>query len=97
MPKTYLIGHLAVSDAATYKAYSTAVPDIVKSHGGQYLVRGGQSRNVEGTTGGDRHVVMVFPDRQAAEDFYSSAAYQAILPIRLKSSKGSILLVDGLD
>ena len=38
-----------------------------------------------------------FPSRAAAESWYGSPEYQKLLPVRLSSSSGSFLIVDGVD
>jgi len=42
-------------------------------------------------------VVLAWPDRAAAERWYNSPEYQAILPIRLANSTGVMTIVDGCD
>jgi len=40
--------------------------------------------------------VIEFPDRAAAEGWYHSPAYQAIVHLRRDNSDGSIFLIDGV-
>ncbi|MHB8272682.1 DUF1330 domain-containing protein [Bradyrhizobium sp.] len=42
-----------------------------------------------------RLVIIEFPSRAAAEDWYKSAEYRRILSLRLKSSAGNLIIVDG--
>jgi Domain of unknown function (DUF1330) len=50
----------------------------------------------EGTSPG--HVIIIeFPDRVHAAQWYESPAYQAILPLRTDNSVGTVLLIDGVD
>lgn len=44
----------------------------------------------------DRHVIIEFPDRQSALDWYGSADYRRILPIALSASHRDIVIVDGI-
>ena len=46
---------------------------------------------------GERHVVIRFPDRASAEGWYKSDQYQKILPIRQANSKGTLMIIDGVD
>jgi hypothetical protein len=39
-----------------------------------------------------RFVVVEFPSREAAEAWYRSPAYQKILPLRLKSCTGNLVI-----
>ncbi len=93
----YTVGHITVNDMDAYKNYAAQVPATIADHGGRYLVRGGHATDVEGQMPGDRHVVVVWPDRATAEGWYNSAEYQAILPIRLGASTGVMTIVDGFD
>ena len=42
-----------------------------------------------------RLVIIEFPSRSAAEDWYKSAEYQKIISLRLKSTVGNLIIVDG--
>ena len=93
----YTVGHITVTNMDGYKEYATQVPATIAAHGGEYLVRGGHATDVEGQMPGDRHVVLRFKDRAAAEGWYNSPEYQAILPIRLANSEGVMTIVDGYE
>jgi uncharacterized protein (DUF1330 family) len=43
-----------------------------------------------------RFVIIEFHSRQAAEGWYRSPEYQKILPLRLKSGTGNLIIVDGV-
>jgi uncharacterized protein (DUF1330 family) len=95
MTKAYVIGQITVTNPEGYAYYASQVPGTIEAAGGHYLVRGGQMTQLEGQSQGNRHVVLEFPSRKAAEAWYHGVAYQAILPHRLQNSIGSLLLVDG--
>jgi uncharacterized protein (DUF1330 family) len=40
-------------------------------------------------------VIVELPSRVAAEDWYKSAEYRKIISLRLKSSAGNLIIVDG--
>ena len=73
------------------------MPGTLAKHGGKYLIRGGNSTQMEGTEQGTRKVVIEFPSREAAEAWYHSPEYQAILPHRKANSEGHIAIVDGFE
>ncbi|QEW26835.1 hypothetical protein RIdsm_02641 [Roseovarius indicus] len=58
-------------------------------------MKGGAQEGLEGNCP-DRHVIIEFPDRATALDWYNSDAYQRILPIALSSSERDIVVVDGI-
>ena len=58
-------------------AYAKSVAALVPKFGGQYLVRGGPVRVVEGEWLNRMRIVLTaFPSLQAATDFWYSEAYQ---------------------
>jgi uncharacterized protein (DUF1330 family) len=63
---------------------------------GHFIVHGGPNEVKEGRDPGT-FIVIEFPDRAAAEGWYTSAAYQAILPLRTGNSHGTVFLSDGVD
>ncbi|GCE06628.1 DUF1330 domain-containing protein [Dictyobacter aurantiacus] len=60
---------------------------------GHFLVHGGEFKKLEGDWTGDL-IIIEFPDRQHAQAWYSSEAYQKILPFRLSNTKGDVILID---
>lgn len=95
MRKAYLIGHITITNPQGYAVYSTQVPATLAAFGGKYLVRGGESTVLENTPLADRSVVIEFPSRAAAESWYHSEAYQAIIQHRLDNATGTLMLIDG--
>lgn len=86
MAKVYMIGTITITNPEGYKPYAAEAPKTVAAAGGKYLVRGGAATLLEGKQLGERHVVVEFPSRAAAEGWYNSSAYQAILPHRQNNS-----------
>ena len=97
MTKAYIVGHITVTHPEGYAQYARQVPDTIHRHGGRYIVRGGASTLLEGTQPGERHVVLEFPSLQAAQTWYRSPEYQAILALRQDNSTGQLMLVEGYD
>jgi uncharacterized protein (DUF1330 family) len=86
MPKGYFFGEFEITDPAAYEVYGVKVPDIISAHGGWILVRGGEPQSLDGTMPQRRFIIVEFDSPQAARTFYSSEAYQAVLPFRLNAS-----------
>jgi len=91
----YLIGRITVTDPETYQTYARQTVALAEAYGGRFLVKGGSQTVLEGETP-DRHVIVEFPDRQTALDWYNSAAYRRILPLALSASDRDIVIVDGI-
>ena len=92
----YLIAHIEVTNPQAFEAYRAAVPAVIASFGGRYLIRGGKVEIKEGTWEIPRLVVLEFPSVDKAHEFYNSPAYQEILPLRLAASAGSVAIVEGV-
>ncbi|MDW3204469.1 MAG: DUF1330 domain-containing protein [Alphaproteobacteria bacterium] len=73
--------------------YLRRIDDTMEPFGGRYLVHGGPKAVLEGDWPGDV-VILEFPDRTSAEDWYASDAYRAIRPLRTENSKGDVILID---
>jgi len=94
MPKGYIIGHVTLKDPAVYPEYVQRNTPILKGHGANYLVRGGKSETVEGNSF-ERHVVIEFPNFEAAKAAYYDPEYQEVAEIRRASAESVIILVEG--
>jgi len=92
----YVVVQESVKDEATFAAYRKEVMPTIAAHGGRFIVRGGAMTVLEGEWTLPRLIILEFPSREAAEAWYRSPAYQKILPIRLKSCTGNLVIVDGV-
>jgi uncharacterized protein (DUF1330 family) len=95
--KAYLVGQITVTNPEGYALYQQHVPKTISDFGGRYLVRGGASTQIEGSSHGERNVVLEFPSRAQAEAWYNSEAYQSILQHRKNNSTGHLVMVDGYE
>ena len=95
MPKSYVIGHVTVTDPEAYKAYAMRNDELLPKFGGKFLVRGGTAETVEGATK-ERHVILEFETVDGARTFYNSPEYQENMKIRLANSTGDIVIVEGV-
>lgn len=91
----YIIAQVQVADAEGYVEYASQTVAIAEKFGGNFLAKGGACEWLEGS-GSDRNVIIEFPDVAAAKQFYTSAEYQAILPIAKRHSSRDMVLVEGV-
>lgn len=75
--------------------YLQRIDATLAEYGGRFLIHGGDLTAVEGEWGGDL-VVIAFPDRVTAQQWYRSPGYQAILPLRTRNSFSMAAIVDGV-
>jgi uncharacterized protein (DUF1330 family) len=94
----YVISEVEILDEAPAQRYRELAAASIEAHGGRYLARGAIPTVLEGDAAkGKRIVVVVFPDRDAAERWYRSDEYAAALEIRATALDRRLLLVDGVD
>jgi uncharacterized protein (DUF1330 family) len=92
--KAYVIAVDTVHDAAMMAEYGKVVTATVTQFEGKFLVPGGNHTVLEGEWQ-PRTVILEFPSREAAEAWYKSEAYQSIIGLRLNSSRGNLVILDG--
>lgn len=95
--RAYVIVQETIKDQKMFDDYRKDVAATITASGGHFVVRGGNLTVVEGEWPHQRTVIIEFPSRTAAEGWYRSPAYQMLLPLRLGSSVGNFVIVDGAD
>jgi uncharacterized protein (DUF1330 family) len=94
--QAYAIAHLR--EAAPHPEIAEYIERITATlapHGGRFLVHATQHEVKEGSWPG--HVVVIgFPSMTKARDWWDSAAYQEIAPLRSRHIAGDIILVPGV-
>jgi len=93
--KAYVIAVETIHDEAKFAQYRQQVMATLAPFGATFVVRGGALTVLEGDWPHRRTVVIEFPSRAAAEGWYASPAYQAVIGLRTQSSTGSLIIVDG--
>ena len=95
MPAYFIVDN-EVTDPAGFEEYRKQVPSTVERYGGKFLVRGGQVQTLEGDWRPKRVVVTEFPSIAQARRWYDSEEYRALKALRLRTARGSVVLVEGL-
>ncbi|HEY2119082.1 MAG TPA: DUF1330 domain-containing protein [Candidatus Acidoferrum sp.] len=91
----YMIVNVDVKDPAVYEDYKTKVPALIRKHGGEYLVRGGQFVILEGDWKPNRLVILRFPDIASVQAFFLDPEYQPLKALRHQVSNADIVAVEG--
>ena len=95
---TYLINHLRIPADVPNEdglSYLEQVEATVEPFGGKWLAQGAPDEVLEGAWPGSV-VLMEFPDREAADSWYHSGAYQRIVHLRVGSSIADLIFIDSL-
>jgi uncharacterized protein (DUF1330 family) len=87
-----VIFQYSVLDPAKAAEYGRRALQIVAARGGAPLLLGALT-TLHGTAPADRGAVFSFHDRSAAEAWYESSDYQALLPLRAEAMRCSVSLV----
>lgn len=91
----YILAEIDVKNPEPYQEYIAAVTPMVSKFGGAYIVRAGKNETREGTPPSGRLVILKFPSFEAAKNFYDSAEYQAIAPLRTENAVSRIIVLEG--
>ena len=89
----YVSVHATVNDPEKQQEYGAAAGPIVEAHGGKIVCRG-PAEILHGESAHQIMVVLEFPDKQSAIDWYNSADYQAIIPTR-DAAMDSVFILGG--
>ena len=76
--------------------YLERIDATLAPYDGHFIVHGGEPEVLEGQNPGTL-IVIEFPDRSRASDWYASDAYQQILPLRTENTVSNAFLIDGVD
>jgi uncharacterized protein (DUF1330 family) len=93
--KAYIIVDVTITDAILYEDYKKLTPASLVPYDGKFVVRGGQTETLEGQWQPGRLVVLEFPSKQKAKDWWSSAGYAPAKTIRQAASTTQMILVEG--
>ncbi len=86
MSEAYVVGHITVRDTAKWDEYRARVPQTLEPWGGELVFRGTRVALLAGECTHPDIVVIRFATVAAAEGWFSSVAYQALIPIRLQAA-----------
>lgn len=90
----YVIAQMQVHDIEKYREYASKVMATIAAYEGKLLAADTVDVR-EGTQPYPRTVIGEFPTADAARAWYESPDYQAILPLRLGSTTGTLYIVEG--
>ena len=92
----YVVVDVEVNDDERYAGYLEAANGTHAPFGGRFLARGTSVHGLEGDWSPKRFVIIEFPDRKAARDWYESDGCQAARRRRLGAATFRAVIVDGI-
>ena len=92
----FAIFNIDIKRPEEYKEYVLKVKPVAEKFGGEYIVRGGKTKVLEGIWTHPRTVVIKFPSYEKALEWYNSEEYKPIKQIRLENSIGNGIIIKGV-
>jgi uncharacterized protein (DUF1330 family) len=92
----YMITEIEITDPERYEEYRKLVPASLEKYGGTFIARGGATQTLEGDWNPKRLVITQWPSVERALEWYQSEEYREAKEIRHQSSKGKMILVEGV-
>jgi uncharacterized protein (DUF1330 family) len=93
----YIVYQAEVYDPEQYELYKAQAGPALAAAGARYLVRGGDIEVLEGEAPAGRTVIIEFPTKQAAVEFFHGPEYTAIRALRADAAHARMYVVDGYD
>jgi uncharacterized protein (DUF1330 family) len=96
--KHYVVVEIDIHDPSWVPAYVKNVTELVEQHGGRYLARTSNIQKLEGERKVPQLMVIIeWPSKEVAENFYRSDEYEPYLQSRLSGARNELVLVAGED
>ncbi len=92
----YAVAQGRIENRKMLDEYVGKVIPTIQAHGGRVIGFDESPDVVEGKIEFPRTVILEFESRDAFREWYDSPEYQAVLPLRLESTPGTLILVNGL-
>lgn len=88
----YVMVRFTPKDPEKLQQYAASVPPTLAQHGGEVLAKG-PLQPLYGNSNYQTQVIIAFPSKEAAIQWYNSEAYQALIPIRDASMNSQFQLL----
>jgi uncharacterized protein (DUF1330 family) len=82
MTHAYVVGQITIKDSQKWGAYRDQVPCTLQPWSAELVFRGRQRSALSGVNPHADIVVIRFPSLAAADGWFKSDAYQALIPLR---------------
>jgi uncharacterized protein (DUF1330 family) len=91
MNNAYIVGHITVKNPELWAEYRSKVPQTLAAWGGELVFRGKLLTVLAGDNPHRDIVVIRFPTVTALNGWFSSAAYQSLVPLRQQAADVDLL------
>ena len=91
----YVMALIKLKDPS-WKPFGQEVVDLLHEHGGRYLARNTELKQIEGSgESPDEAVIVEFPSVEAAEAYYNDPRYEPYRETRKAATDTTLILVEG--
>ncbi|MCE2660903.1 MAG: DUF1330 domain-containing protein [Rubrivivax sp.] len=94
MSHAYVVGHIGIKNPQAWDEYRRQVPATLTPWGGELVFRGKQAAVFSGESPYSDIVVIRFPSIGAVNSWFSSPAYQALIPLREQAAEVVLVSYD---
>jgi uncharacterized protein (DUF1330 family) len=92
----YVVAQGRIENRKMLDEYVAKVLPTIQASGGRLVAFDESPEVIEGKIDHPRTVIIEFSSRAAFRAWYDSPEYRAVLPLRLRSTPGTLIVVDGL-
>ena len=92
----YVIVDVEITDADLYRQFVERVTGTIESHGGRFVVRGGEIDVILGDWSPPRLAILEFDDVERVRTWLASPEYTALDDMRSRSSNINMVVVEGV-
>jgi uncharacterized protein (DUF1330 family) len=89
----FVLVEVSIHNMEVYEEYKKLTPSSLEPFGGKFVIRGLPVEALEGEWKYDRLVLLEFPNRERALEWYNSSTYQKAKKIREKASVANFFIV----
>ena len=91
----YVIAQGKIEDRGLLDQYMAKVIPTIEAYQGRVVAFDEEPKVIEGAIEHPRTGILEFPSMMSFHAWYDSPAYQEILPLRLKSVRGTLIVAQG--
>ncbi len=89
----YVLVEVDIHDDSLYEEYKKLTPASIAAYDGKFVIRGNPVQVLEGEWTHDRLVMLEFPSKEIALEWYNSEAYQKARAIRENAASANFFVI----
>jgi len=93
----YILVDVKIHNSIAYEEYKKLTPASIAAYKGKFIARGGATEILEGDWDPGRVVILEFPNKEQAKQWWNSTEYASARRMRQGASITKMILVEGVD